>query len=66
MPPQQRFLVQMYSGYKMPLLGDLVVAFSQNVQVPEFPVWTFITLSIGVLLATIFYKRITPKYVQLT
>jgi hypothetical protein len=59
-------LVQMYSGDKMPLLGDLVVAFSQNVQVPEFPVWTLITLSIGVLLATIFYKRITPKYFQLT
>lgn len=58
--------VQMYSEYGKPLSGDLVVEFSQNRQVSEFPVWTLITLSIGVLLATLFYKRKTSKYFQLT
>jgi hypothetical protein len=58
--------VKMYSEYEKPLLGDLVVEFSQNGQVSEFPVWTLITLSIGVLLATSFYKRKTSKHFQLT
>ena len=62
----QVVLVQMYSEYEKPLLGDLVVEFSQNRQISEFPVWTLITLSIGVLLATLFYKRKTSKYFQLT
>jgi hypothetical protein len=62
----QVVLVQMYSEYEKPLLGDLVVEFSQNRQISEFPVWTLITLSIGVLLTTLFYKRKTSKYFQLT
>jgi hypothetical protein len=62
----QVVLVQMYSEYEKPLLGDLAVEFSQNGQISEFPVWTLITLSIGVLLATLFYKRKTSKYFQLT
>ena len=51
--------IQMYSEYGKPLLGDLVVEFSQTRQVSEFPVWTLITLSIGALLATLFYRRKT-------
>ena len=57
--------VKMYSEYEKPLLGDLVVEFSQNRQISEFPVWTLITLSIGALLATLFYKKNTSKYFQL-
>ncbi len=49
--------VQMYSEYGKPLLGDLVVEFSQDRQVSEFPFWTLTTILIGVLLVTLFYKR---------
>jgi hypothetical protein len=53
--------VVMYSEYGKPLLGDLVVEFSQDRQVSEFPLWTLTTISIGVLLGTLFYKRKTAK-----
>ena len=49
--------VQMYSEYGKPLLGDLVVEFSQDRQVSEFPLWTLTTILIGVLLVTLFYRR---------
>jgi hypothetical protein len=49
--------VRMYSEYGKPLLGDLVVEFSQDRQVSEFPLWTLPILSIEVLLVTLFYKR---------
>lgn len=49
--------VQMYSEYGKPLLGDLVVEFSQDRQVSEFPFWTLTTILIGILLVTLFYKR---------
>src|SRR5665647_182864 len=58
--------VQMYSEYGKPLLGDLVVEFSQDRQVSEFPLWTLPTFSIAVLLIALFYKRRTAKYFQLT
>jgi len=58
--------VQMYSEYGKPLLGDLVVEFSQDRQVSEFPLWTLPTFSIAVLLIAVFYKRRTAKYFQLT
>jgi hypothetical protein len=54
-------LVEMYSEYGKPLAGDLVVEFSQDRQVSEFPLWTLTTLSIGVLLGTLFYRRKTAK-----
>ena len=54
--------VQMYSEYEKPLLGDLVVEFSQDRQVSEFPLWVLPTFSIVVLLVTLFYKRKTSKY----
>jgi hypothetical protein len=53
--------VVMYSEYGNPLLGDLVVEFSQHRQVSEFPLWTLTTISIGVLLGALFYKRKTAK-----
>jgi hypothetical protein len=53
--------IQMYSEYGKPLIGDLVVEFSQDQQVSEFPLWTLTALSIGVLLGTLFYKRKTAK-----
>jgi len=49
--------MQMYSEYGKPLLGDLVVEFSQGRQVSEFPFWSLTTILIGVLLVTLFYKR---------
>jgi len=54
--------VQMHSEYGKPLIGDLVVEFSQDRQVSEFPLWTLPTLSMGALLATVIYKRKTAKY----
>ncbi len=53
--------VQMYSEYGKPLLGDLVVEFSQDRQVSEFPLWTFTTISLGILLGALFYRRKTAK-----
>jgi hypothetical protein len=53
--------IQMYSEYGKPLAGDLVVEFSQDRQISEFPLWTLIAISIGVLLGTLFYKRKTAK-----
>jgi len=47
----------MYSEYGKPLLGDLVVEFSQDKQVSEFPFWTLTTILIGVLLMTLFCNR---------
>ena len=47
----------MYSEYGKPLLGDLVVEFSQDRQISEFPLWTLPILLIGVLFAILFYKR---------
>jgi len=49
--------IQIYSEYGKPLLGDLVVEFSQDRQVSEFPLWTLSTLLIGVFLLTLFCKR---------
>ncbi len=54
-------LVQIYSEYGKPLLGDLVVEFSQDRQVSEFPLWTLTTISIGVLLGALFFRRKTAK-----
>ena len=54
-------LLQMHSEYGKPLLGDLVVEFSQNRQVSEFTLCTLATISICVLLVTLFYRRKTPK-----
>jgi hypothetical protein len=53
--------VQMYSEYGKPLAGDLVVELSQDRQVSEFPLWTLTTISIGVLLGALFYRRKTAK-----
>jgi hypothetical protein len=53
--------VQMYSEYGKPLAGDLVVEFSQNRQVSEFPLWTLTAISIGALLGALLYKRKTAK-----
>ena len=53
--------VQMYSEYGKPLLGDLVVGFSQDSQVSEFPFWTLPTFSIATLLTTLFCRRKIAK-----
>jgi len=53
--------VQMYSEYGKPLAGDLVVEFSQDRQISEFTLWTLTTISIGVLLGALFYRRKTAK-----
>ena len=55
-------LVQMYSEYGKPLLGDLIVEFSQNRQVNESTLWIFPSFSIAVLLVTLFYRRKTAKH----
>ncbi len=55
-------LVQMHSEYGKPVIGDLVLEFSQDRQVSEFPFWILLTLSIGALLATVIYRRKTAKY----
>ena len=49
--------LQMYSEYGKPLHGDLVVEFSQDRQISEFPLWTLPILLIGVLFAILFFKR---------
>jgi hypothetical protein len=54
--------VQMYSEFGKPLLGDLVVEFSTDRQVSEFPLWILPTFSITVLLVTLFYRRKTAKH----
>jgi hypothetical protein len=54
--------VQMHSEYGKPLLGDLVVEFSQDRQVSEFPLWILPIFSIAVLLVTSFYRRKTAKH----
>jgi hypothetical protein len=56
--------IQMYSEYGKPLLGDLVVEFSQDKQVSEFPLWTLTTILMGVLLGSLVYKRKTAKLSQ--
>ncbi len=58
-------LVEMYSEYGKPLAGDLVIEFSQNRQVSEFPLWTLTTISISVLLGALFYRRKNYKIIQL-
>ena len=50
--------VQMYSEYGKPLNGDLVVEFSYDRQISEFPLWTLPMFSFGVVIATLFYKRL--------
>jgi hypothetical protein len=57
----QMINIQMYSEYGKPLLGDLVVEFSKDRQVSEFSIWTLTTISIGVLLVTLVYRRKTSK-----
>jgi hypothetical protein len=49
--------VQMYSEYSKPLLGDLVVTFSDANQVPEFPLWIIPVLIAAVLMATFLYVK---------
>jgi hypothetical protein len=49
--------IRMYSEYAKPLAGDLVVEFSQGRQGSEFPLWILTTVSIGVLLRVLLYKR---------
>jgi hypothetical protein len=54
--------VQIQSEYGKSLAGDLVLEFSQDRQVSEFPFWILLTLSMGALLATVIYRRKTAKY----
>jgi hypothetical protein len=49
--------IQMHSEYNEPLLGDLVVAFFEADQVPEFPVWMMLILGIAVLLVALIYLK---------
>jgi hypothetical protein len=51
--------VQVYSEFGKPLLGDLVVEFSQDGIVTEFPLWILPTAIIAVLLVTLFCRRKT-------
>ena len=53
--------IQMYSQYDKPLLGDLVVMFSDEA-IPEFPVWIIpALLLVGVLFAALGYKKLKVK-----
>jgi hypothetical protein len=45
--------IQMYSEYSKPLLGDLVVVFSDADQVPEFPIWALPAIIIAVFFMTL-------------
>jgi hypothetical protein len=54
--------VQMHSEYVKALAGDLVVEFSQDRKISEFPFWILPTLSMGALLTTVIYRRKTAKY----
>jgi len=45
--------IQMYSEYSKPLLGDLVVVFSDADQVPEFPIWVLPALIMAVFFITL-------------
>jgi hypothetical protein len=45
--------IQMYSEYSKPLLGDLVVVFSDADQVPEFPIWALPALIMAVFFITV-------------
>lgn len=54
-------LVEMYSEYGKPILGDLVVTFSQDSQIIEFPLWTFPLISIAILLVALFYRKKLQK-----
>jgi hypothetical protein len=54
--------IQMYSEYGKPLLGDLVVEFSKDGQVNEFPLWILLTTIIVAFLAILFYRRKTAEY----
>jgi hypothetical protein len=57
----QVMAIQMYSEYDKPLLGDLVVMFSDEA-IPEFPVWIISTLLlIGILFAALGYKKLKVK-----
>lgn len=59
-------LVEMFSEYGKPLAGDLVVEFSQERRASEFPLLTLLILSIGLLLATLFFKRMHRKTAMLS
>ena len=49
--------IQMYSEYAEPLLGDLVIMFSDE-GIPEFPAWSLLALlMVAVLLAALGYKK---------
>jgi len=49
--------IQMYSEYSKPLLGDLVVVFSDADQVPEFPIWALPALIMAVFFITLLYLK---------
>jgi hypothetical protein len=49
--------IQMYSEYGKPLLGDLILLFSPDRQVPELQLFTLPLLSVGILLITLFIKK---------
>lgn len=49
--------LEVYSDYSKPLLGDLVLMFS-NDKIPEFPLWTFLPLfATGTLLTATYLKK---------
>lgn len=45
--------IQEYSEYSKPLLGDLVVVFSDADQVPEFPIWALPAIIMAVFFVTL-------------
>jgi F0F1-type ATP synthase assembly protein I len=47
----------MHSEYEKPLLGDLVVEFSNPDQVPEYPYWLIVAVAIGLTLSTLIIAR---------
>jgi hypothetical protein len=47
----------MHSEYEKPLLGDLVVEFSNPDQVPEYPYWLIVAVTIGLTLSTLIIAR---------
>ena len=53
----QTLSIMMHSEYEKPLLGDLVVEFSNPDQVPEYPYWLIVAVAIGLTLSTLLIAR---------
>jgi hypothetical protein len=49
--------IQMHSEYGKPLLGDLVVTFSHESQIPELTLWSLPIITVGTILILCYWKN---------